>query len=366
MKLLTHVYAGTFTYTKAIGVRSVGVESVSKTFDPETIIAIASCTKLLTAIAVLQCVEDGLFTLDEDISRLLPDLAVLPIISSSTNPMTNQHILTPRQNPIRLRYLTPQLPISPPHQLTYSVHATLRHLLTHSSGLSYEQLSPVLLAWRTSRNESAWSGRTVETRANHPLLFEPGTAWMYGPGTDWAGKLIERTTGHSLEDYMSSRIWGPLGLKDVTFWPRTKEHLQGRMAEMSTWDKDRKCVSLGEDFDLNNAPTDCLGGGGLFATPRDFLAIMQATLRRDQRLLKKRESWEELFRPQLTLKSKEALQRLLESGEGLNAELGANVPLGGAKSWALGGLVSLDKYDGWMEEGTLLWSGLPNIRWVSL
>lgn len=189
---------------------------------------------------------------------------------------------------------------------------------------------------------------------------------MYGPGTDWAGKLIERTTSQSLEDYMSSRIWGPLGLSDMTFWPRTKSHMAERVAEMSTWNKDGKCVSLGENFDLNNGATDCLGGGGAFASAREFLKLMQAVLRGDERLLKKSESWEDLFRPQLTPESKEALQRSLESSEEFNIELGANVPLNGAKSWSLGGLVSLDRYDGWMSEGTMLWSGLPNIRWVSL
>ena len=239
------------------------------------------------------------------------------------------------------------------------------HLLTHSSGLAYEQLSPLLVAWRTSRNETPGSAPTVETRANQPLLFEPGTAWMYGPGTDWAGKLIERTTSLSLEDYMSSRMWSPLGLADVTFWPRTKPRMAGRIAEMSTWNQDGKCVSLVKDFDFNNGATDCLGGSGSFGSARDFFKFMQAVLRQDERLLKKFKSWEELFRPQLTQESKDALQRLLESGEWFDLELGANVPLGGAKSWSLGGLVSLDGYDGWFRKGTMLWSGLPNLRWVS-
>jgi CubicO group peptidase (beta-lactamase class C family) len=240
------------------------------------------------------------------------------------------------------------------------------HLLAHSSGLAYEQISPLLVAWRASRNETSLSNPTIETRANDPLLFEPGTAWIYGTGTDWAGKLVERAKSLTLEDYMSSHIWGPLGLVDVTFWPRTKPYMAGRIAEMSTWNKDGKCVWLVEDFDPNDGATDCLGGSGASASAQDFFKLMQAILRRDERLLKQSESWEELFRPQLTSESKEAWQRLLESGEVYNLELGANFPLGGAKSWSLGGLVSLDGYDGWFGEGTMLWSGLPNIRWVSL
>lgn len=106
---LTRMYAGNFTYTKAKGVQSVRAETASKPLDPETIIAIASCTKLLTAIAVLQCVEDGVFTLDEDVTRLLPSLASIPIISSATDPATNPPTLRARQNPVTLRYLTTQI-----------------------------------------------------------------------------------------------------------------------------------------------------------------------------------------------------------------------------------------------------------------
>jgi CubicO group peptidase (beta-lactamase class C family) len=113
--------------------------------------------------------------------------------------------------------------------------------------------------------------------------------------------------------------------------------MAGRIAEMSTWNEDGKCVSLGENFDFNKGVTDCLGGSGVFTSARDFFKFMQAALRRNERLLKRSELWGELFRPQLTPESKEALRRLLESSAGVNLELGANVPLGGAKSWSLAG-----------------------------
>lgn len=102
---LTRAYTGKFTYTKAEGVQSVRAGIASKLLEPDTIIALASCTKLLTAIAVLQCVEDGLFTLDEDLTRLLPDLAAIPIISSPIDPTIDQFTLTPRQIPMTLRYV---------------------------------------------------------------------------------------------------------------------------------------------------------------------------------------------------------------------------------------------------------------------
>ena len=78
-------------------------------------------------------------------------------------------------------------------------------------------MDPLLLKWRTDRNEVPWSAPTIEERRNSPLVFEPGTSWMYGMGTDWAGKMVERATGETLETYMSKNIWGPLHLKNVTF-----------------------------------------------------------------------------------------------------------------------------------------------------
>jgi CubicO group peptidase (beta-lactamase class C family) len=91
-----------------MGVWSVGAENASKPLELETILTIASCTKLFTTVAVLQCVEDGFVTLDEDVNHLLPDLASFPIISPPTDPTSNQSTLRPRQNPITLRCPTPQ------------------------------------------------------------------------------------------------------------------------------------------------------------------------------------------------------------------------------------------------------------------
>ena len=64
-------------------------------------------------------------------------------------------------------------------------------------------MTPLLQKWRASRGEVPWSGPTVEEKSTLPLLFEPGTSWAYGAGFDWAGKMIERVTGQSLESYMS-------------------------------------------------------------------------------------------------------------------------------------------------------------------
>ena len=185
---------------------------------------------------------------------------------------------------------------------------------------------------------------------------------MYGMGAEWAGKMVERSTGQSLETYMSKNIWGPLHLKDMTFWPAQNTHMHDRVADLSELDATGKAVPLAS-WDLINGSTDCLGGSGAFASAQDFMALLKTVMVGDSKLLKD-ESYEELFKPQLSELSKQALQILLESEGQLYNDLGCNIPLSGQISWSLGGFLSLDRYHGWMGRNTLLAQGIPNIRCV--
>ena len=99
----TSPHPGSFTYSKTMGVRSSKPENASKSLELDTVLAIASCTKLMTAIAALQCVERGLFTLDEDVGRLLPELGEGKEIISSFDEVTMTASLTPKSKPISLR-----------------------------------------------------------------------------------------------------------------------------------------------------------------------------------------------------------------------------------------------------------------------
>lgn len=68
------------------------------------------------------------------------------------------------------------------------------------------------------------------------MLYEPGTSWSYGASIDWAGLLVERLSGLTLEQYMEANIWGPLGIKDITFWPEKRPELLKRMADTTLRD----------------------------------------------------------------------------------------------------------------------------------
>ncbi|KAI9704546.1 MAG: hypothetical protein M1820_005459 [Bogoriella megaspora] len=328
---------GSFQYAKAIGYRSKRPGQEALPLQLDTMLTIASCTKLLTAISALQCVEKGLLSLDEDVKTVLPEVGSFGIISGFEE-TTGRAVLTPNASPI-----------------------TLRHLLTHTSGLTYDLMNPLLARWRESRGEQPWRGATVEEKANVPLIFEPGKSWAYGPGADWTGKLIERVTGESLEAFMSKHIWKPLEVSEMTFWPSEREGLSKKLSDIFMLDQGGK-AQYAPDVDINYGAKDCLGGGGLFASANAYMAVLQAVLRKDSRLLTS-DSYDELLRPQLNEQCRHALGELLQSDQQLQDFLGVNIPLSAPKDWSLAGIVSKDEQEDWMKENTVLWSGATSLIW---
>jgi CubicO group peptidase (beta-lactamase class C family) len=114
---------------------------------------------------------------------------------------------------------------------------TLRTLLTHTSGLTYDALHPKLLAWLAYHGRAPGTGARLLKQYDAPLTFEPGQGWMYGPGIDYAGLLIGRVTGLSLEEYMRENLWEPVGVKDMTFRLSSRPDMRERMADMSLRDE---------------------------------------------------------------------------------------------------------------------------------
>lgn len=162
---------------------------------------------------------------------------------------------------------------------------------------------------------------------------------------------------------MAKNIWDSLEIKDVTF-PKEKADIRDRMADISTLDPSGgKPFAVPEDWDMNAGCKECLGGGGVYASADAFMLLLQAVLREDRKLLTK-ESWSELFRPQLNEQCAEALHQLLLNSPNMQGFCVMNVPTSGKKNWSFGGLLSQDEYPGWMGEGTLLWGGVACVMWV--
>jgi CubicO group peptidase (beta-lactamase class C family) len=231
------------TYTRQAGVRQAG-EPAAMTQD--TIFWLASMTKAIVSVAALREVEAGRLSLDGDLSGFLPEFADLKVLEGFGEDGA------PRLRPARRA-------------------PTLRDLLTHTSGFGYAFLSEDLTRWHAATGAADPNGGT---RAAHvlPLLHDPGEAWSYGIGVDWAGLAVEAASGQRLDAYLAEHILGPLGMTDTGFAPVDPTR--------------RATAHLRVEGTLFPAPTPpggteaevLSGGGGLHGTAPDYLRFLRMLL----------------------------------------------------------------------------------------
>lgn len=225
-------------------------------------------------------------------------------------------------------------------------------------------MSPQLAKYRASRGEQISTGSTLLERFTAPLLFEPGTSWQYGPSIDWAGRLVERLTDMTLEEYMRENLWRPLGIKDMTFFPSKNADMKARLSGMTLRDSQSgKAVDFTGPT-LNTGVTDCLGGQGCYATMPEYIKILHSLLVDDGKLLEK-ETTKVMFEPQLTADAKGFMNSLRDRPEVWKLFVG-HFPRHVDLDWGLAGILTVAKDEGWREDRTLIWSGLPNLFWVCL
>ncbi|KXX75742.1 Acyltransferase LovD [Madurella mycetomatis] len=330
---------GNILYSKSLGRASLKVGRTDA-FTESTICAIASMSKLMTSVAVLQAVEQGKLELDRDVRPMLPEMGKYGIITAFVDEGSTA-TFEPDATPI-----------------------TLRMLLSHTSGHEYDWFNPLLAKWRSSRGEVPWSGPTVEDKSALPLVFRPGTDFAYGAGHDWAGKAIEVATGASLEEFMRRHIWAPLGIQDdVSFFPKTKSGMRDRMADMSTLSETGEPPAVdAPTFDILFGGTDCLGGGGIFASAAAYYAFLSAVFSRDPRLLSP-ESYDELFRPQLNEAAEQSLNDYFARSPTHAQFLALGIPHTVRKTWSFAGMVCLGGQEGRFAKGTTFWAGVPSVAW---
>jgi CubicO group peptidase (beta-lactamase class C family) len=320
---------------------------------------IASCTKLLTSLCILQLVEQGKIELDQAVGDILPELARPEILEG----------FDPDGKP-RLKAATRKIEV--------------RHLTTHTSGMAYGFLSEEIMAWQKSQGieQKDIDGDIIKSYSS-PLLFEPGTQWMYSPGLDWAGLLIARVAGEKdLGTYMEKHLWGPLGIKkgDMAFrlddLGLSQADLDERLVGISLRKQgDGSLVPLpttgpGSFRGLN--PKDCLGGGGIIATPAAYLKVLDSLLRNDGKIVKPETLDKYMLEPQLVADkigtgAYESLMKTFDTMVG-SKMLTGGLPLPneeGAHEYQHGLLGLLDREKGGKsdQEWTLTWGGLPNLFW---
>lgn len=328
---------GRFVYNKTLGERTL-LSGEKETQQLDDVLFLASATKLIATIAALQCVEDGLLTLHGDLSTIAPELTNIEVITGFSEDGETP-ILEPATRPI-----------------------TLEMLLTHSSGLVYHFMSPLVAKWREKFSAPDEAGRrSVEELFNYPLGFQPGEGWMYGPGLDWAGRIVERVTELTLGEYIQHRIFDPLGIKDGQFFPVTREDLRARMVDLNPDDPEGlgRAV-LGGGGDMNLRTRGDFGGHGLFLPGNDYIKILRSLLANDGKLLKSA-TVDDMFEHHLSPEATESHRAALKSPMGVFFRVGIEPEM--KAGHGLGGLLMRQDVDGWYGDRTLTWGGGLTLTW---
>jgi CubicO group peptidase (beta-lactamase class C family) len=216
---------------------------------PDTVVWIASMTKAITATAAMQLVERGKLSLERPAGEVVPqlnDAKVLEGFDAAGKP--------------RLR--------APKRSIT------LRHLLTHTAGFSYEIWRPEIAQYQ---QVTGTPGITTCTNAalTTPLLFDPGDKWDYGINIDWVGKMVEAVSGQKLDRYFQDNIFGPLAMKDTSF--KIGPSQAARLASVHQRGADGTLAPI--EFGLPQEPEFLMGGGGLYGTAGDYLTFCQMIMR---------------------------------------------------------------------------------------
>src|SRR5260370_20173540 len=160
------------------------------------IFRVFSNTKLMTSCAALLLFEDGRFQLDDPIEQFIPQLANRRVLRPGATSLDQTE---PAARPI-----------------------TIRHLMSHSSGLSYGLLDPGTLIFnayneRKVINPDTTLAEMIDVLADLPLAYHPGTSWEYSVATDVLARLVEVISGQHFGTFIQSRILGPLGMVDTGF-----------------------------------------------------------------------------------------------------------------------------------------------------
>ncbi|TLD24829.1 hypothetical protein PspLS_05670 [Pyricularia sp. CBS 133598] len=342
---------GKLNYRKTIGNTSLNGAGDTQQQQPQPMSAKDSAftwmslTKLPTAVAILQLVEQGKLSLDADVADQLPELAAQAVINTSSDGGGDTLVL--RRAAI-----------------------TLRHLLSHTSGLQYPFIPGPLAAYYERQAKAGGEGfdmakrrARVQERFGMPLAFEPGEGWGYGPGLDWAGLLLERTVGESLDAYVKRGVWAPLGVEEgemPSYFPKPGSSSSSSVST-SARGPDGKMVGV-PDGPAPPAPEAAFGGEGMRGTMDTFVRLLRS-LALDDGVLLRPETAALLFEPQLRGRwdaSKTALRDLLAGADWLS---GVAPPQGDEYDWGLGGLLVDGDGHRYRRPGCLMWSGMFNSSW---
>ena len=305
-------------YQGAFGVADIGEARPLKL---DALFRIASMTKAITSTAAMQLVEQGRFAIEDPVQKYLPEFAKLSVFESFDG-ATGAYRVRPATKAV-----------------------TVRHLLTHTSGLGYAFTNPTVRDFKPRAGEEYPVG---------PLVFEPGERWLYSTSTDWVGRLVEKVSGQSLEDYFRQHIFMPLGMADTFYFvPKDKE---ARLVTVNRRIADGSIVR--ESVQPPTSGFTPIGGGGLSSTAYDYLRFTRALL-----------NGGELDSARILSAGTVALMGQNHIGAvGVPAQKTAlpdrsddfSFIADGRDKWGLGFLITADAVPGKRSAGSLSWGGINN------
>jgi CubicO group peptidase (beta-lactamase class C family) len=233
------------------------------------IFRIFSNTKLVTSCAALLLFEEGRFQLDDPIERFIPQLANRRVLRPGASSLDQTE---PAARPI-----------------------TIRHLMSHSSGLSYGLLDPGTLIFkayneRKVNNPATTLAEMIDVLADLPLAYHPGTSWEYSVAIDVLARLVEVISGQRFDAFIQSRILGPLGMVDTGFVVSDRNRLVAYYAGGDPADPMKPGLTRADalpypDAYLRRVPRQA-GGAGLVSTLPDMVALIRSLLPGGRTLLK--------------------------------------------------------------------------------
>ena len=231
-------------YEGAAGNRTAGTD---EPLDGGTLFRIASMTKMVATVAALQLVERGELDLQAPVDTLVPAWADLEVLEGWDGDTTRTR---------------------PP-----ATRATVHHLITHTSGLTYWFWNSEMVRWETATGApNVLSGSRTCLRA--PLVADPGTRFEYGINTDWLGLVVEAVSGRTLDKYVEENVLVPLGMDRTTFSPTAEQRAD--LVPVHVRDEEGRWVPT--DLDWAAEPEWWAGGHGLYSTPRDYLRFQRMLL----------------------------------------------------------------------------------------
>ena len=226
--------------------------------EPDTLWRLYSMTKPVTSVAAMMLYEEGMFELNDPVSRFIPAFAGVRVYAGGSD---QRQVTVPATEPVRIW-----------------------HLLTHTAGLTYGflRVHPVDALYRAAGFEWAWPAgmdlaQACEAWAGFPLLFQPGTEWNYSVATDVLGRVVEVASGQRLDEFFAARILGPLGMPDTGFYAGGEA--AGRLAALYVPAAGGRAARLDSLGRVPRKPARLnSGGGGLLGTAADYHRFLHMLL----------------------------------------------------------------------------------------